>query len=169
MKQKERKEAELDGDILFASYSMAKEALDIERLNTIIFATPQKNVIQAMGRIMRKNSKDTGIRPLIIDFIDEIRSFSRHYERRKKIYDKCLYKIYNYYLQKNKIISKSENEKIKFGHDVKFEDEYERDWNFIFKEDEDNEDDENKDTNKIEIVNTYKYNKDDFKEYLFDT
>jgi hypothetical protein len=148
---------------------MAKEALDIERLNTSIFATPQKNVIQAMGRIMRKNSKDTGIRPLIIDFIDEIRSFSRHYERRKKIYDKCLYKIYNYYLQKNKIISKSENAKIKFAHDVKFEDEYERDWNFIFKEDEDNEDDENKDTNKIEIVNTYKYNKDDFKEYLFDT
>ena len=36
MKQKQRREAETDADILFATYGMAKEALDIERLNTII-------------------------------------------------------------------------------------------------------------------------------------
>lgn len=167
MKQKERKEAETEGDILFASFSMAKEALDIERLNTVIFTTPQKDVIQAMGRIMRKNSYDTGIRPLIIDFVDEIPSFSRHRNKREKIYLKCDYKIFNYYVFQSNIITKSQNEEIKFSHKKIFEDDYEPKWDFIFKEIDDI-DDYKEEKNEKEIENVIKYDRNDFKEYLFD-
>src|SRR5690606_12542161 len=47
VKPNDRHEAEQQADILFASYSIADEGLDIERLNTVILATPRKNIIQA--------------------------------------------------------------------------------------------------------------------------
>ena len=37
---------ETNADILFATYDMAHEGLDIDRLNTVILATPKKNIIQ---------------------------------------------------------------------------------------------------------------------------
>ena len=54
LKQSERKNAEQHADILFAIYDMAHEGLDIDRLNTIILASPKKDVVQSVGRILRK-------------------------------------------------------------------------------------------------------------------
>lgn len=166
LKQSERKEAETEGDILFATYGMAKEALDIERLNTIIFATPQKNIVQAVGRIMRKLAKDTGIKPLIIDFVDEIRSFSRHYKKRLNTYQKCLYKVENYYLEDDQIITNKEYVKLKFGHS-KVDTDYEPLYEKIFEEDNDIIEENDEKPEKIE-KKVYYFSKKDFKEYIFD-
>jgi superfamily II DNA or RNA helicase len=85
-----RKEAELYGDIIFASYSMAHEGLDIERLNTIILVTPKKDVIQTIGRIMRKQ---TETHPLIIDIADNLPVFIGQSRFRQKIYKDRKYDI----------------------------------------------------------------------------
>jgi len=104
-KKKERKEAEENGDILFATYDLAHEGLDIERLNTIIMATPKKNIIQSVGRIMRKILTNGDVRPLIIDFTDEVSVFPNQCSARVKQYSKNKYKIENYYLKNNKLIT----------------------------------------------------------------
>ena len=52
MKPKELKEAE-SNRIILASYSMASEGLDIPALNTLILATPRREIEQSVGRITR--------------------------------------------------------------------------------------------------------------------
>ncbi|AYV84868.1 MAG: superfamily II DNA or RNA helicase, partial [Hyperionvirus sp.] len=104
-KKKERQEAESNGDILFATFELAHEGLDIERLNTIILATPKKNIIQAVGRIMRKILTAGDVRPLIIDFSDEVSVFSYQSEARIAQYMKNKYKVEHYYLKNDKIIT----------------------------------------------------------------
>lgn len=103
--KQERKDAETSGDILFATYDLAHEGLDIERLNTIIFATPKRNIIQAVGRIMRRILKNGDVRPLVIDIADELSIFSFHSECRISQYNKGKYRIEHYYLKNDKIIT----------------------------------------------------------------
>lgn len=101
----QRKEAEDNGDILFGTFDLAEEGLDIERLNTIVLATPKKNIVQAVGRIMRKILQSGDVRPLIIDFNDLLSAFTAQGEVRKTHYNKHKYKIENYYIKNNKIIT----------------------------------------------------------------
>ena len=67
MKQQKLDEAEL-ADIIFSTYTMSSEALDISSLNAIILATSRRKIEQSIGRILRKN--DHECRPLIIDIIN---------------------------------------------------------------------------------------------------
>ncbi len=105
MKEQARKESETKGDILFATYDMAHEGLDIDRLNTVILSTPKKNIIQSVGRIMRKILEKGDLRPIIIDFSDELSIFKRQSDRRIKDYNESKYKVKLYYLKKDKFIS----------------------------------------------------------------
>lgn len=105
MNEQERKEAEMKADIIFATYQMAKEGLDIERLNTVILATSQKDVIQSVGRIMRKILQNGDTKPLIIDLSDDTSIFINHSKIRKSYYTKCEYTIENYYICDNKCMS----------------------------------------------------------------
>lgn len=58
---------------ILSTYSMAKEGLDIPRLDTLVMATPKGDVVQASGRIQRKHpNKHT---PLIIDIVDSFSVF----------------------------------------------------------------------------------------------
>ena len=108
MKEKERKEAETKSDILFATYDMAHEGLDIDRLNTVILATSKKNVIQSVGRIMRRILETGDLRPIIIDFSDELSIFKSQSDRRIKDYNESKYKVKLYYINKDKFISYKE-------------------------------------------------------------
>lgn len=108
LKKHEREDAEINGDIIFGTYELAKEGLDIERLNTIILATPMKNVIQSVGRIMRKVLKHGDTRPLIIDFTDQLSVFINQSRIREKQYSKSKYEIQHYYLLGDKISSEFE-------------------------------------------------------------
>ena len=103
-----REEAEAEGDIFFATNDLAREGLDIERLNTVILATSQKDVNQSVGRAMRKLLADGDLRPLIIDFADNLSSFKNHARLRKKFYKDCKYNIEEYEIN-NKDISHNDD------------------------------------------------------------
>lgn len=104
-KKNDRFEAEQYADILFATYAMAQEALDIDRLNTIILATPKPDVNQAVGRILRKVLETGDVRPLVIDIVDNLGVFMRQSEKREKFYEKSKYVSQYYYMLNDKFIS----------------------------------------------------------------
>jgi superfamily II DNA or RNA helicase len=104
MKQWQREEAEEEGDIFFATNDLAREGLDIERLNTVVLATSQKDVNQSVGRAMRKLLENGDLRPLIIDFADNLSSFKNHCRLRKTFYKQCKYLIEDYYIDDNTIL-----------------------------------------------------------------
>ena len=86
MKQKELDRSEL-ADIIWSTYQMAAEGVDIPSLDTAFLATPMSDVEQSVGRIMREY--DDKKRPVITDFIDEgVRSFARLWNTRKAFYIK---------------------------------------------------------------------------------
>ena len=70
--------------IIMSTYMMAKEGLDIPRLDTICFATPKGDVVQASGRIQRKHAEKKT--PLIIDIVDTFSIFEQLRWKRWKFY-----------------------------------------------------------------------------------
>jgi superfamily II DNA or RNA helicase len=102
MKNKDLKISE-QAQVIFASYSMAAEGLDIPDLNTLFMVTPRKEVEQSVGRIIRKINPD--IIPHIYDFVDELPSFINQARCRKRFYKKENFKIINYNVIDNKIIN----------------------------------------------------------------
>lgn len=120
MKQWQREEAEADGDIFFATNDLAREGLDIERLNTVVLATSQKDVNQSVGRAMRKLLENGDLRPLIIDFSDNLSSFKNHSRLRKTFYRQCKYIIEEYYIN-NDILTNNNYENIKLEEVIKTE------------------------------------------------
>ena len=74
---------------LFATYSLAKEGLDIPCLERLYMATPVKDyavVTQSIGRIARVCPGKSD--PVAVDFIDNIRYLVRAYKRRCTTYRK---------------------------------------------------------------------------------
>lgn len=73
---------------LFATYTLAKEGMDIPRLERLFLATPQKDeavIIQALGRIARKYEGKA--KPVCIDFVDkDIGIMVGMYKKRMRIY-----------------------------------------------------------------------------------
>ena len=73
---------------LFATFTLAKEGMDIPRLERLFLTTPQKDeavIIQSLGRIARKF--DGKAKPVCIDFVDKnIGIMVGMYNRRKQIY-----------------------------------------------------------------------------------
>lgn len=81
-------------DVVFATYKLAKEGLDVPNLRYVIFATPQKDkttVIQSAGRVARKYAgKAHGT---IIDYVDDFGMLKGYYRKRKGYYKKLGYEI----------------------------------------------------------------------------
>lgn len=74
---------------LFATYSLAKEGLDIPCLERLYMATPQKDyaiVTQSIGRIAR--TFDGKADPIAYDFVDNIGYLVKSYKKRCSIYRK---------------------------------------------------------------------------------
>ena len=74
---------------LFATYSLAKEGLDVPRLERLYMATPQKDyavITQSIGRIARtaKGKAD----PVVYDFVDDIQYLVKAYKKRCTTYRK---------------------------------------------------------------------------------
>lgn len=87
LKQKILDEAE-EANIIFSTYSMSSEALDISSLNTVILATPRRKVEQSTGRILRAEKGKYLAQPLIIDVIDSLRPLTSQSYGRKSYYKK---------------------------------------------------------------------------------
>ena len=76
--------------ILFASYKLAKEGLDIPRLDRLHLATPQKDyavIVQSVGRIARV-FEGKG-QPVCFDYVDNFKMAENMYRKRKTHYRKC--------------------------------------------------------------------------------
>jgi superfamily II DNA or RNA helicase len=80
--------------IILSTYSMAKEGLDIPRLDTLILATPKGDIVQASGRIQRKHAgKNT---PLLIDIVDTFSVFEQMRWKRWSFYRKEKFECQTY-------------------------------------------------------------------------
>lgn len=77
--------------ILLATYQMASEAFSVKKLNTVILATPRKNVEQSTGRIFRQRIEERKVAPHIIDIIDSHDCHKRRWFVRQKFYKDCQY------------------------------------------------------------------------------
>lgn len=78
-------------DLLFSTFALAKEGLDVPNLRYVIFATPEKDpstVEQAAGRVARKaDGKDKGT---VIDLVDDFGMLYGWAKKRRGIYTKKL-------------------------------------------------------------------------------
>jgi len=90
MSEEELKKTEKK-QIIFASYSMCSEGLDIPTLNAEFLITPKTDVVQIVGRILR--AKHSFANPIIYDFIDNHDVFRKQWLKRKAYYKKQNYKI----------------------------------------------------------------------------
>lgn len=75
--------------VIFATYGLAKEGLDIPRLDRLILASPHRDkatIIQAVGRIERKFKNKT--KPICYDLVDPTQYFQNMYRSRKSYYKK---------------------------------------------------------------------------------
>lgn len=104
MKEYELKDSE-DADIIFGTYDMAAEGLDIPGLNTLVLATPKKDIIQTVGRILRKPIQEGDVNPLVIDIVDDLSCFKAWGDQRSKYYKSQKYTIENYKAFNENIIS----------------------------------------------------------------
>ena len=74
---------------LFATYSLAKEGLDIPRLDRLFMVTPQKDsavIVQSVGRVARTFPGKE--QPVVYDYVDAIRSMQKAFKTRCTSYRK---------------------------------------------------------------------------------
>ena len=92
MKPQDRKASE-SCDVILGTYSMASEGMDIPTLDSIVFASPKSNIVQAIGRVLRKKHLE---RPaLVYDIVDNFSSFYRQGIKRRRFYKRCKYPIFS--------------------------------------------------------------------------
>lgn len=79
---------------LFATYSLAKEGLDIPRLDRLHMVTPQKDyavIVQSVGRVARTFEGKS--QPWVYDYVDQMINLMKAYKKRCSHYRKCGCKI----------------------------------------------------------------------------
>jgi superfamily II DNA or RNA helicase len=123
-KKGERRMAEKDGDIIFATMQLAEEGLDIPHLDTIVFALPvsikkekgtrvkyEKTLIQSVGRILRNDKLEelTQI-PLVVDITDILSIYQNWSKKRDEVYEKKDWYMQNYHWIDNKYIYASDED-----------------------------------------------------------
>lgn len=106
MKNDERKISE-EKDVILGTYKLASVGMDIPKLNTLIMASPRKDIEQSVGRILRKDTKKDSEKkdskkkdfeqqqPLIIEIIDNHGIFEGQARARKEFYKEYGYTIEN--------------------------------------------------------------------------
>lgn len=100
MKNNDRKVSE-EKDVILGTYKLASVGMDIPKLNTLIMASPRKDIEQSVGRILRKDTKGGAINPLIIDIIDNHGIFMAQSRVRKDFYKQYGYTIENIKIDPN--------------------------------------------------------------------
>lgn len=87
------KQLELDvsskKQVIFASYAMAAEGLDIATLSTLIFVTPKTDITQSVGRILRTKHSN----PIVVDIVDKHQLFQNQWNKRRIYYKKSNYSV----------------------------------------------------------------------------
>jgi len=92
MKQEQLKESE-EKDLILATYAIAKEGLDIFGLSTLILSSPQSEITQAVGRILRQQAHERKFNPLVVDIIDMFSIFKNQGKKRLNFYKQNQYNV----------------------------------------------------------------------------
>lgn len=115
MKEADLKQSD-ECEIILATYSYVAEAFDLPKLDTVIMVTGQKQIKQAIGRILRKKMDQYIYYPLIVDISDTL-FFSQHKVRfglyKSLNYRVEQYEVFNETIGKQKLFDFSNN----FGHE----------------------------------------------------
>ena len=84
-KAQDRQRILKESQIILATYGVMAMGVDVPDLRAIVFGTPQANVAQAVGRILRLH--DHTLEPLVVDIVD-VSYLDCHYwaESRKRYY-----------------------------------------------------------------------------------
>jgi superfamily II DNA or RNA helicase len=93
MKTATRDLAAEEAQILWATYAMASEAMNIKTLNCVLMASPRRKIEQSTGRILRQRPEDRKVAPVIVDVVDDHKSYQSQARERIAYYKKCGYKI----------------------------------------------------------------------------
>lgn len=80
--------AAAQADVLFASYGLASEGLDIPTLDTLVLCTARSTIEQAAGRVLRGAPC-----PVIYDVLDRCGVCFAQFNKRKAFYSKCGFAI----------------------------------------------------------------------------
>lgn len=92
--------------IIFGTFQMASEALDIKGLNTLVMASPRREIEQTIGRVTR--DPNATIRPLVIDILDNLDSFVRQGFYRRNFYRKNGFQITFSEVEENELINEQD-------------------------------------------------------------
>jgi len=93
MKTATRELAAENAQILWATYAMASEAMNIKTLNCVLMASPRRKIEQSTGRILRQRPEERKVDPIIVDVVDVHRSMQSQSRIRIAYYKKCGYKV----------------------------------------------------------------------------
>lgn len=93
MKTATRNLAAEEAQVLWATYAMASEAMNIKTLNCVLMASPRRKIEQSTGRILRQRPEERKVAPLILDVVDCHRPLVSQSRQRILYYKKCGYKV----------------------------------------------------------------------------
>lgn len=85
--------------LILGTFSMASEGMDIPDLDTLILGSPKTDIIQSVGRILRKKHDEHVAK--IIDLVDNFSIFYVQANKRKQYYKKKNYAFKTYHVQDN--------------------------------------------------------------------
>jgi superfamily II DNA or RNA helicase len=79
--------------VVVSTFNLSQEGLDLRGLNTLVFASPKTDIVQASGRILRDKPEERVCTPLIIDIVDKFSIFVNQAKKRAVYYKKCKYNV----------------------------------------------------------------------------
>lgn len=91
MKQDALKESE-GCRVVFGTFAMAAEGMDIPALDTLVLASPKSEIEQPVGRILRVRADERERVPRVIDVVDGFSVFRAQAAKRARYYRKCGYR-----------------------------------------------------------------------------
>jgi superfamily II DNA or RNA helicase len=85
-KKKAKRAAAMQAQVIFTTYAMAREALNIPKLDTMFFLTPPGNALQPIGRLREKSEGHDRKSLLIVDGYESCGYSRRKFRRRQSQY-----------------------------------------------------------------------------------
>ena len=88
-----KKRAELDAaaraQVIFTTYQLTNEGLDIPELSVLIVASPRSDLIQAVGRILRmmEEKQERAVPAIVVDYQDDVPELHGVGKKRRRVFD----------------------------------------------------------------------------------
>ena len=82
--KRKRGKVQEEARVIFSTYRMGEEGLDIASLDALVLATPKRAVEQTVGRIMRAHPDKK--KPLVVDILDPFSIFWGMHNARRRFY-----------------------------------------------------------------------------------